>query len=210
MEHSFYPAGQARPFLHLRVREHGRLRVFDDSRTVRCHLISGLYCGLQSSVLRRSLFERLRIPPFRIGEDRALPILALKNGYRIAYLDNVHVIYHVHQGNTSATAAATSLAHRIAVQQELIRCYEAMPALMGFDRAELRAWRRVLSQEHFWALGYAVLWPAGRQQEALQAMRRGLRLWPSDWRFWKTYVITRARALLSGPRSASPSPCPTK
>jgi glycosyltransferase involved in cell wall biosynthesis len=196
-KNSFYPEGRPRPFLSLHTRRNGPLHILDDRRTVCCHLLHGLYCGFQNSVIRRSLLAHLRIPPFRLGDDRLIQILALKNGYRLSYLDNVHVIYHVHGGNTSATSAVASFARRIDVRQELIRCYEAMPALVSFDRAEMRAWRRVLSREYFWHLGYATLWPAGHHQEALEALRRGLRFWPYDWRYWKTYVVARVRASLS-------------
>lgn len=202
--HSFYPGGQPRPFLSLRSRVSGRLHVIDDAAAVRCQLLHGLFCGLQSSVIRTNVLRNVRIPAFRIGEDRAFPILVLKAGYRLGYLDDVHIIYHVHDSNTSGTNSAASLEKRISLETELIRSYEGLEQIATLDAAERRAWKQALSQEYFWHLGYALLWSNGRQRDALRMFRRGLQLRPFHLAYWKTYVLALVRSLIQ-PRRI---PCP--
>lgn len=198
--HSFYPGGQPRPFLSLRSRLSGRLRVIEDSDAARCHLLHGLFCGFQSSVIRTNVLRKVRIPPFRIGEDRAFPILVLKAGYRIGYLDDVHIVYHVHEGNTSGANSDASLEKRINLETELIRSYEGLEEIVSFDAAERRAWKQALSQEYFWHLGYALLWSNGRRRDALRMFRRGLQLRPFNLAYWKTYVLALVRSLIQPSR----------
>jgi glycosyltransferase involved in cell wall biosynthesis len=202
--HSFYPGGQPRPLLNLRSRLSGKLHVIEDPDAVRCQLLHGLYCGFQNSVIRSTVFQNLRIPPFRIGEDRAFVILALKSGYRIGYIDDVHVVYHVHDGNCSSANSGVSLDKRVDTEAELIRCYEAMEQLVSFNGPERRAWRKALSQEFFWHLGYALLWCNGRRRHALPMFRRGLRLWPFELRYWKTYLLALVRSRMSPGRVPAP------
>src|SRR5258706_1227600 len=56
----FYPAGHPRPFLSLNTRPFGNLRIIDDPRALKCQLTSGLYCGLQNSVINKRLFADAR------------------------------------------------------------------------------------------------------------------------------------------------------
>ena len=193
LEHSFYPEGRPRAFRNLKSRQAGDLYVIDDPGAVVFSLENGLYAGLQNSVLRASRFRELRIPLVRIGEDRHFITLALKNGCRFAYFDDVHTIYYVHGENISDASASGSLDKRVAVLEELIRGYEDLGNRAAWSRVERRALCQRLSQEYFWSLGYAMLLQNGRRGEALRAMRRGLRHWPYDWRCWKTYLLAVVR-----------------
>src|SRR5207253_2808209 len=59
-ENAFYKSGRPRPFLNLRTRSDGRLRIIDDPTTTRCMILYGLFCGLQNSVLRRRVIDAQR------------------------------------------------------------------------------------------------------------------------------------------------------
>ncbi len=194
--HSFYPGGRPLPFLSLRTRQAGALRVLDDPDAVRCQLLSGLFCGFQGSVLRRSIFGHLRIPLFRLGDDRAFPMMALKAGHRLGYFDDVHVVYHVHDAGISTSSASASVEKRVGVHRELINCYEQLENLFPLSRPERRALKVALNEEYFWNMGYAALWQHGRRREALGMFWKGLRLRPLDLRCWKTYLLALARTLL--------------
>src|SRR5262245_17819065 len=56
---SFYQAAGPRPFMKLRHEDRNGLNVITDPGAVRCQIDHGLFCGLQNSVLRRRVFDRL-------------------------------------------------------------------------------------------------------------------------------------------------------
>jgi glycosyltransferase involved in cell wall biosynthesis len=189
-EHNFYPDGQPRAFLRLRRRQSGRLWVIEDPDIVLLMIRHGLYCGPQNSVCRRRVFASLRFPPFNVGEDRLLVLLGLKTGYRFAYLDNVHVIYHVHDENSSSTNSNGALNKHLESSHSLINGYLWLRDRVNFTYRESRALNRVLAREYFWNLGYRLLM-SKRRAEALEMFRAGLRLWPTNMFFWKTFLHTR-------------------
>jgi glycosyltransferase involved in cell wall biosynthesis len=192
---AFYENGTARPFLRLRHQAAGRLRIIDDSDTLRCMILHGLYCGLQSSVLRRRVFEQRRFDTsFRNeAEDQLIVIRALSDGHRLAYYDNVHVIYRVHGHNSSAAANDLAVEQRLALYQAQVQGYEKLFQQFPLSQGERRAVAQRLGSDLFWIIGYALLWEQGRQAEALQMFRRGLAYWPWDWRCWKTYLGAAVR-----------------
>jgi glycosyltransferase involved in cell wall biosynthesis len=193
---TFYVNGRARPFLGLRTRDAGRLRIIDAPEAVCCMLLEGLYCGLQNSVIRRDLFEgrRFQAAYRNEAEDQVVVVRALAAGRRLAYFDNIHVIYHEHEQNSSATGSDRNLEKRLQIFRALVRGFEELRGQVAFGPAEERALRRRLSREYFWHLGYALLWQNGQRREALAMFRRGLRLSPWDLSLWKTYLLARVRA----------------
>ncbi len=203
-ESTFYSDGRPWPFLRLRARAAGALRVLDDPDTTRCALSGGLNCGLQSSVVRRHVLcgKRFPVEERNVAVDQALVVHALKEGARFAYFDAVHAVYHVHDANASAPGAGT-LAKRLRVAREEARCYERLAGQVRLTAREHRALGRRLGAIYFWHLGYALLWQNDRRDEALEMMRRGLRLWPRDWRCWKTYLLALCRSWLAAGRPAS-------
>jgi glycosyltransferase involved in cell wall biosynthesis len=190
---TFYVNGKPRPLLKLRCRQEGRLRIITDSRAISCTITHGLFCGLQVSVMRREVFRHLRLPPFRIGEDQVFTVLALKAGYRLGYLEDVHVLYRVHEDNISGACNVGTLDRRVQSLETLACGLASLRDQVPLTPAERRALRRRLSQIYFWSLGYALLWQHGRRGEALAMFRRGIRQWPWDLRYWKTYLLALAR-----------------
>ena len=205
---TFYADGRPRAFMSLRTRPDGRLRVIDDDRSLSFALREGLYNMLQNSVIRRRLFADRRFTEHyrNEAEDQMIVLRALAQGVRVAYFDNVHVIYHVHEANSSASAQKAPLEKRLQIYQALVRGFEELRGQVPLTSAQSRALNRRLGQEYFWSLGYSLLWQGGRREEALAMFRRGLRLWPWDLRCWKTYGLARLRSLAGGPAVASASP----
>jgi len=194
---TFYVNGEPRGFLKLRTRAAGSLRILEDPTTVECMILDGLCAGLQKSVLRRGLLVQYR---FATGhrneaEDQLFAIRILTGGRRMAYIDNVHLVYHVHAENSSGSALDTSVDKHLRVYQALARGYEELRGQARLTPAQSRALNRRLSQEYFWHLGYALLWRNGRRQEALRMFRRGLWLWPWNLGYWKTYLVALAKSL---------------
>jgi cellulose synthase/poly-beta-1,6-N-acetylglucosamine synthase-like glycosyltransferase len=193
---TFYQDGQPRPFLRLRTQPRGRLRVIEDPKAAECMISHGLMCGLQCSVFRAGVFAGLRLPPYEVGEDQIFVVLALKAGCRLAYYDDVHLLYHVHGENLSAATLSGSVEKRVRGMLALTRGYEELPERVSLVPAERRALRRRLGGEYFWHLGYSLLWQHGRREEALTILRKGLRQWPWNLACWKTYLLALVRTRL--------------
>lgn len=199
---TFYVEGRPRPFLQLRCRQVGRLRILDDPRVIECMIRHGLYCGLQDSVIRRRLFEGYRFEAHsrNEGEDQLIVIEALARGHRLAYLDQVHVEYRVHGGNSSVTGRAKDVEKAQRVHRALVEGFERLAARGLLTGADRRALRRRIADEYFWNLGYATLWMHQRRREALACFRRGLAWYPWDWRYWKTLVSAYFRTMSKLPK----------
>jgi glycosyltransferase involved in cell wall biosynthesis len=188
-------SGRPRPFRRLRARTAGSLRIIDDPRAVRFAIAGGLQNGLQNSVIRRRVFDGRRfVDHYRNeAEDQLFAIRAVAAGHRVAYYDDVHVVYHVHGGNSSAAAVGAPLERQLWIYRALVRGFEELRGEVRLSRAETRVLDRRLAREYFWHLGYALLWQHGRRDEALAMFRRGLRLDPWDLRYWKVYAAALAK-----------------
>ena len=186
---TFYENGIPRPFLRLRSRTVGNLRVIEDSQAFTCQLQTGLYCGLQNSVIRRRLFDSHRfIASYRNeAEDQLLVLHALADGCCLAYFDNIHVVYHVHNANSSSAAVSTPLEKRLQIYRAMVRGFEELRGKIRLTRFQERELSRRIAKEYFWSIGYVLLWQNGNRAEALDMFRRALCHWPWDWRCWKTY-----------------------
>ncbi len=193
-ESTFYVDGHARPFQKLQARRRDGLKIIDDPQAARCQILHGLYCGLQNSVIRKRLFDNYRFAADRRNaQDQVIVIWALASGFRFAYFDNVHVVYQVHNANSSLAGAAKTLDERLRLQLSMIEGFERLALSPVLRSADRRALRRRLSEEYFWHVGYSLLWMNGRRRDAVQMLRRGLAYWPWNWRYWKTYALVQAR-----------------
>lgn len=195
---TFIVNGEPRPFRQLTTRAIGDLRVFDDDRTVAFAFTHGLYCGLQNSVIRRAVFATTRFrTDFRNeAEDQLFVIRALKRGHRVGYLDAIHVQYHVHEANSSASSTDANVDRQLNVYRPVVRGFEVLQREFTWSTFERRALAKRIGLEHFWHIGYSLLWSNGRHREALDAFHAGLRVWPWDAGSWKTYAGARLRVAL--------------
>jgi glycosyltransferase involved in cell wall biosynthesis len=200
---SFYVEGRARPFRRLRTSDRGELHVIQDPDLISRVLEgAGLFAGLQNSVIRRTVFANLR---FRAearneAEDQVFLIRAIAAGFRLAYFDRVHHVYHVHEANSSGSARGLSVERQARIYEDLIRGFDELPSLVPLTPAQQRALNGKLAREYFWHLGYATYWNAGRRREAVRAYERALKLAPLNLRYWKSYLTARMR-MLSGART---------
>jgi glycosyltransferase involved in cell wall biosynthesis len=190
---TFYVNSKPRPFLRLKTRDAGKLRIIEDDRVLECMISHGTYNGLQNSVLRREIFDGVRFEAEsrNEAEDQLFVISSLRRGFRLAYIDAVHVEYRIHDANSCAAGSANNEERQRRVLQLLVRGYERLLSETDWQSYEHRAIRRRLMQDYFWKIGYATLWMRGQRAEALQMFRRGLHYWPWDWRCWRTYLPKR-------------------
>jgi len=179
-----------RPFTKLTSRQIGPLRVIEDPLAACCQIETGLFCGLQNSVIRRELFATYRFASElrNEAEDQVIVIWALASGFRFGYLNNIHVTYRIHSANSSSTSQQTPIQKQRRIYEALIAGFERLSQMSVLRKREQRALARRLSQEHFWHLGYAVHWMHGQRNDALREFRKGISYSPWNWRFWKTYL----------------------
>lgn len=197
---TFYDKGMPRPFLKLRTRDFGALRIIDDPQTVTCSISTGLFCGLQKSMMRRSLFADYRFcTKYRNeGEDVLLAVWALTQGHTLAYIDNPHVIYRVHGGNSSAANHAAPLEKKLKVYHAYVQRLEEIRHELPLTSAEDTQLRQTIANHYFWIIGYVLLWQHGRHCDAIRYYWKAIRLQPGNCSFWKTFLLALLRTV---PRS---------
>jgi len=192
---TFETNGTARPFLALTTRRVGDLHVIDDAAIVECQLTHGLFTGLQNAVIRREVFRTERFwPEYRVVEDVLFLVRALVRGLRVGYLTDVHVIYRIHEGNSSGSAAGASLAALYRIRRESVVGLERIRDEMPLTAGQQRALRHTLARHYFWDIGYVCYLQGGDTTRAAGAFRKGLRLKPLDLRMWKTYLASIPRS----------------
>jgi glycosyltransferase involved in cell wall biosynthesis len=199
---TFRVDGQPRPFLRLRTRTAGELNILDDPGTLHCLIASGLFCGLQNSLIRRRVFAGRRFPTRHRneGEDVLAAIRAVVAGHRLAYLDRSLVVYHVHEQNSSAAARQCSVAKHLRLMAAYMRGYEDLWRELRHHPTAGPLLRQVVAANYFWHLGYNLYWHHGRRREAVAACLRGLWIWPGCVPVVPTgrRALARLRAALGG------------
>jgi glycosyltransferase involved in cell wall biosynthesis len=195
IEHTFYKNSHRPRFLDLRTRRVGRLHIIDDPNLLQCALRGASFGGLQSSMVRRPVFARLRFQPVAFFEDRLALIRAVVMGVRIGYLDDVHVVVYSHDNNISF-ASDKQQESRIASMSTYLKALREMERELSLSSRELRAFRAKQGEEAFWNLGY-FLYQRGRCKDGLQWMRYGLSCCPGNLSYWKTYLAGQIKVLLA-------------
>lgn len=196
---TFWQNGEPRPFTTLKTKRDGRLHVIDDQRVIKFHLRHGLYCGLQNSVIRATVFDSFRFHTafYNEAEDQLFPIQAVLAGHQLAYYDNVHVVYRIHASNSSAVGEQKSVESLVRVHVGLIRGYERLLTESRLRRSERRALKRRLSREYFWNLGYSLYWQRGNADDAIACFRRGITFNPMNPMQWKTLAVATIKRRLT-------------
>lgn len=188
-EDSFRPEGWARSFLSLQCETRGKLKIITDPRALVRTISDNQFGGLQASMFRREVFDRCRFPDARIGEDYALAVHYLALGQLQGYIDDIHVLYRVHDDQTSTAAGdRIALEKRIAKQQAYAAVIRQLFDLPALKPEHKRALQDRYTQELFWKLGYHLQWTHGYAKQALASMRQALALDPMNWRLRRSYL----------------------
>ena len=194
-DNTFNVGGEPRPFRRLSFELRGKLHVITDPNAVHCQLQHGLYSGLQNSVIRRQVFQDYRFETAlrNEAEDQIIVIRALLAGHRLAYFDQVHVEYHVHDANSSAVGTGGGIDKKIRVVKAMIAGFDKLLETPGLPMPVRRSIKKRIGRDYFWLLGYSLLWNMGRFSEAKKMYRRGVQSWPWDWRCWKTLLFAELK-----------------
>ena len=170
----------------------------DNEKAALTQIKEGIDSGFQNSVFRQSVFTQLLIPDFRIGEDRLFILKALKKGIQTAFMDKVTVVYQVHDDNSSDTKAdSKDFVKRINSMQHLIDSHQATFREVDLTTTEKTELKKHLSEDYFWKLGYSLQLPTQQYCAAINSMWKGICLYPFKLRYWKTFITTNLKALMS-------------
>jgi glycosyltransferase involved in cell wall biosynthesis len=190
LESTFYTNGKPNSLFSLTSKVVENLHIIEDRRATEFQIKYGIDSGLQNSVMRRNIFSDMLLPEFRIGEDRLFIAMALKRNYTLAFLDDIHVYYMVHDDNISDTnLGEANLNKRIEVMRCVIESYEKTPEyIKNLTRSEKKSLSSRLADDYFWKLGYSLLWQKNYRSEAIEAFKKGLHFQPFNLIFWKSYL----------------------
>lgn len=190
LDSTFYTEGEKNPLFSISQTLSQDIYKLENAQATLIQITHGIDSGFQNSVFRRSVFDQLLIPDFRIGEDRLFILKALKLGVKTAFFDKVTVVYQVHDDNSSDTKAdSTDYEKRIRSMNRLMDSYEATFSEIDLSNIEKQALNKRLSEDYFWKLGFSLQWQSGRYAEALLSYKKALSLRPFYWKFWKTYCL---------------------
>lgn len=187
---TFYNNGEPNILFSLKSRIYDNLHIIEDSRVVEFQITYGIDSGLQNSVMRVSVFNDMLLPDFRIGEDRLFISMALKRGFKLAFIDDINVHYIVHSDNISDTnLSEENVGKRIVVMKQLIDSYKkTFDYIDNLTQKEKKALKRRLADDWFWKLGYSLQWSNGLREQAIDSYLEGIRLAPLRLTFWKTFI----------------------
>lgn len=190
LESTFYNSSVPNPLFSLNSRVFDKLHIINDEDAASLQIMQGIDSGLQNSVIRREVFTKFLLPEFRIGEDRLFILMALKENFTLAFIDNIHVHYNVHDENISDTSAGDDrFDRRIIAMKRLLESYEQAHNYVKLNNKEQKILNKRLALDYFWKLGYSLQYQAGYFADALSSYRTALKLCPYNVKFWKTYLI---------------------
>lgn len=189
---TFYTESQPNKLFSISHPRRKHVYQLDSQKAAILQLQDGIDSGLQNSIVRKNVFEKIAIPPFRIGEDRLLILMAIKNGFNLFFKDKVTVIYNVHDGNTSDTAIGDErFERRITAMEQLLSSYEKTTDFVNLNEVETKALNQRLAEDYFWKLGYSLYSVSGNIKRARDCYKKGLKLVNyRDVKMVKTYLVS--------------------
>ena len=196
---TFYQEERRRPFLELASIKTEALHTIVDNQMLDCAIAHGLFCGLQNSLIRRSVFSNRRFESEsrNEAEDQLVVIQAVLSGFKFGYLDDVHVQYAVHDSNSSAAGGQHNLQRQERVIRSMILGFENLVRDARLPARSRKLLRKRIGEDWFWKLGYSTLAAKGDFASAITAYKRGLFYWPWNWRQWKTMIVMQSRRIAS-------------
>lgn len=191
-------SGKPVPFFELRTEKRRELGVFIDNQAVLIEQIRRpLDAGFQNSVMRSSVLEKCEIPRFRIGEDRYFFSMALINDFKVAYLNRVGVLYHVHDSNISDTnSESLDYEKKINTHVELLKSYEALLLQCRSKNVE-KCINSHIADLCFWHIGYNGYLQIGDVSKATKYMAKAIKLKPTHAKYYRTYIATLIKSVLN-------------
>jgi glycosyltransferase involved in cell wall biosynthesis len=188
-ENSFFPYGRLIAKLNIQTRKSGRISIITQRDFVEHVIKLGFPGGLQTSVLRRHAIQGIRMRPYRAFEDQVFQIEAVLKGVRVAFFEEPHITYQVHDQNVSlANQVSQTSTKRVAVLNQGVEIFRELLSSSTLSRRQERLVKQRLAKILFWDLGYVTFWEVGEKAKAFEFFRQGLSYEATDWRKWRTLL----------------------
>lgn len=183
--------GQKAGFFHLPIAVTGGVQVFTDNEKLAYYQIDDpLNAGFQNSVLKSEVVKKVSIPHYRIGEDRFFLLDTILNQFKVGFIEDVLVIYSVHQSNISDTNInEQDLLKKINVQKQLVAAYLDFSSKLKNYKVSQEVSKRARSIL-FWNVAYNGYVRKGMYSDALKIMLRITFSRPFSIKLLKTSVST--------------------
>ena len=99
----------------------------------------------------------------------------------------------MHENNASAGAKGAAPEKYLRLRWALIRGFHEVREEEKLGGRLSKAIDKRIAGEHFWNIGYNILWKNGQKEEALEEYKKGLELTPWDIWKWKTYLLAKLK-----------------
>lgn len=189
--------GQKAGFFNLPIKTTGNVSVFTDNATLAHYqIVEPLNAGFQNSVVKSEILKKISIPHYRIGEDRFFLLDAILNQFKIGFIEDVLVIYSVHQSNISDTNSdGTDFIKRQNVQKRLAEAYFDFSSKVE----DVNVRNEILDRANsiiFWNLAYNEYIPRRLYFDALEIMVGVVFSRSFSLKMLKTFISTVAKSVL--------------
>ena len=182
-DNCFDTEGKRQPFLSEKYRVNDRIYYLLAKDVLRFSLAASMDCGFQTSLIRRKVFDRRLLPPFRVGEDQLFVLQCALDGLNFASVSDVDVVYRKH-GEATCASSSKSLDSNIEARRTLIAALSDAMQHPEISMEQAEVLRRRISKEIAWGNGHSLA-QAGRYREAIAEYKTAIKLWPYHWKFYK-------------------------
>lgn len=177
--------------VHFATEQRGDLFVLSSDQFVENALRYDLPANLQSSLVRASVFQKVRIRDIFGCEDSLFNFEAAAAGFRYAYVLEPHLRYLVHDSNVSGSNQSGSIATKMKIADAIVaQMREYLPAYIPMTPERRAILRSNLADYYVWTIANGVLRPAGHRLAAIKYVLKGIALQPWRAPYWKTLIGT--------------------
>ncbi|NDW14290.1 glycosyltransferase [Alteromonas genovensis] len=174
----------------------GQIKVITDQRLPETMIEHTLPGSMQCSIIRRSVFDiHLFDDSFRTAYDRFFCMKTAIRGFKFAYLDNTHLIYHVHDDNISTVSANTPAEKLKKSAITMIRGYRLIEK-EAVNLKQKKAAKKRISEVHAWELSMAEQ-SLGDYQASISAICVAINNYPQNILYYKTLLATCIKLISS-------------
>lgn len=160
------------------------LFVLDKKDALTSALEYSTYAGLQVSVIRRKVFSTMKFDEtIFCVEDQLTPLEAIASGFRLAYLNKVHVIIHSENDAISIKTNAESNEKKIEIYLELEKLYKKIPRIIPLKKNQ----RRIINYKLLDLYSYRLipLFIKGNKKRVIIYCLKMIKLEPVNFSSWK-------------------------
>ena len=153
-------------------------------------LLKRFCVGLHSAMYRKEFLMKITLRDIRTGEDALLTFEALYNDAKIAVHKKIHLNYLVHGENISSVNSKMTFEKSEKNAKDEINLYQVLVPryLKKLSTLEKQATRKKLCELYVWHLGNGTYRKFGEKKLALSAIFSGIKLDPTNWRYYKTFL----------------------